>query len=80
MLTIGQRCHDVGTMSCQRFIDVDYCHITSQLTVSWLGHLGWFRHCHLVEVGVGSMAGSSGRHPSNREGQCHETNDRERKS
>ncbi len=44
----------------------------SQLTLSGCGLLGWFKHCHLVEVGMGSVGGSSIGHPSNREGQCHE--------
>ncbi len=48
--------------------------MTSQLTVSERGYLGWFKYCHLVEVGVGSVGGSSGRHSSNRVGQCHEIN------
>ncbi len=46
--------------------------MTLQLTVSRHGRLAWFKHCHLVEVGVGSVLGSSGGYPSNRVGQCHE--------
>ncbi len=36
--------------------------MTSQLTVSERGCLRWSTHCHLVDVGVGSVSGSIGEH------------------
>ncbi len=71
---MAHRCHDAGTMCCQHFVVIDCVVMMSQLTVSGCGRLGWFKHCHLMEVGVSYVSESSGGHPSNRVGQCQEKN------
>ncbi len=52
--------------------------LSDNITVAVIGRscVGWFKHCHLVEVGVGSAGESSGGHLSkyNRVSQCHEMN------